>query len=86
MHRTTIRLDENLLARAKRLAAATDRSLNKVIEDALRNAVDADDREKYTRRIVLPTTGGEGLQPGVDIGKYSTLLDLMDVDEESHWR
>jgi predicted transcriptional regulator len=37
--RTTIRLDENLLAEAKRYAAESGRTLTTVIEDALRTSL-----------------------------------------------
>jgi hypothetical protein len=82
MHRTTIRLDEDLLARTKELAAKTNRSLTGVIEDALRAAVAASRPGKNRRRIVLPTCGGEGLQPGVDLSNSAALLDLMDADDD----
>lgn len=78
MHRTTIRLDEDLLARAKELAAKTNRSLTKVIEDALRAAVSPDRDRSKRRRVKLPTFCGNGLQPGVNLDNSAALLDIMD--------
>lgn len=76
--RTTIRLDDQLLARAKEHAARTGRTLTAVIEDALRRAL-ADANRSPDRPVpVFPTFGGDGLQPGVDLADSAALLDLMD--------
>jgi hypothetical protein len=76
--RTTIRLDDDLLARAKALAARTGRSLTAVIEDALRAAL-AKGRTRRTKgRIALPRSGKGGLRPGVDLDDSKALLDSMD--------
>jgi len=57
MHRTTFRIDEEILAEAKALAARQHRSLNSVMEEALRrmltNAQEMGDQPKVT----LPTSG-----------------------------
>lgn len=76
--RTTLRLDEDLLARAKKLAIDTDRTLTQVVEDALRMAL-AGRKSKYSRSPVkFHTCGGNGLQPGVDLSSNAGLADLMD--------
>ena len=76
--RTTIRLDDDLLREAKAYAAATDRTLTRLIEDALREAL-ARRRQRARRpRVELPTSGGGGLQPGVDLDNSAALWDLMD--------
>jgi plasmid stability protein len=76
--RTTVRLEDALLRQAKARAAATGRSLNDFIADAVRAALAA--RPARGRRTVeLPTyNGGGGLQPGVDLDDSAALLDLMD--------
>jgi len=80
--RTTIRLDDDLLAEAKSLAARTRRSLNAVIEDALREMLAR--REQRARTAVrLTTFRGNGLRPGVDLDDSAALYDLMDADEAS---
>jgi len=75
--RTTIRLDERLLAEAKQVAARTGRTLTAVIEDALRQSLAA---RKSGGRVParLPTFGEGGLQPGVDLDDSAALLSLMD--------
>ncbi|MEE3259762.1 MAG: YlcI/YnfO family protein [Candidatus Latescibacterota bacterium] len=76
--RTTIRLDDDLLSQAKALAAAQRRSLNSVIEDALREALQRQQKLGRTKRIRLKTMKGNGLQPGVDLDDTSALLELME--------
>ncbi|HEU4431488.1 MAG TPA: DUF6364 family protein [Myxococcota bacterium] len=79
--RTTIRLDDDLLARAKALAARTGRSLTAVIEDSLRAAL-AQGRSQRTReRIELPTSGRGGLRAGVDLDDTQSLLEAMDAPD-----
>jgi hypothetical protein len=76
--RTTIRLDDDLLHEAKAYAAATDRTLTRLIEDALREALARRDARPARRRVRLPTSGHGGLQPGVDLDSNAKLLDLME--------
>lgn len=75
--RTTIRLDDALLERAKRVALERGTTLTAVIEDALRRALTP--APTSTREpIALPTFRGDGLLPGVDLNDTASLLDLMD--------
>ena len=76
--RTTIRLNERLLADAKQLAARTGRTLTAVIEDALRRALNDAKPSKGSDRPKVPTFRGSGLQPGVDLDDTSALLDVME--------
>ncbi len=75
--RTTICLDDQLLAEAKRLAARTGRSLTAVIEDALRETLARQERAAERLPVRLTTVSGKGLQPGVDLDDSASLLDLM---------
>ena len=78
--RTTIRLDDELLADAKVLAARTGRTLTSVIEDALRESL-ARRKASADTRVELPVfrpVGRRGLQPGVDLSDSAALLDLME--------
>jgi len=78
--RTTINIDDALLAEAKQVAARTGRSLTDVVEDALRESLHR--RHRTARRAVeLPVFGEEGLQPGVDLDDSAALLDLMEQDD-----
>ncbi len=80
--RTTIRLDPDLLARAKALAARTRRTLTAVIEDALRAALARSRSTRGRERIELPTFGSGGLLPGVDLDDTSALLEVMESDAD----
>ena len=75
--RTTIRLDDELLAASKALAARTGRTLTKVIEDALRQSL-AQRPDQAGEPVRLPTFAGRGLRPGVDLDDSSGLLDVME--------
>jgi hypothetical protein len=78
--RTTIRLDDDLLAAAKRLAAETGRTLTAVIEDALRQALAQRRALRRQKAPELPTFRGRGLRAGVDLDDSAALLDLMERD------
>ncbi len=77
--RTTVDLDDRVLAEAKLLARQTGTTLTAVIEDAL--------RERLARRQALTQGGtafrlhtftGHGLQAGVDLDDSAALRELMD--------
>ena len=75
--RTTIRLDDELLAEAKSVAARTGRTLTKVIEDALRQSL-AQRPGDAGGAVRLATFGGRGVRPGVDLDDSAGLLDVME--------
>jgi Arc/MetJ family transcription regulator len=75
--RTTIRLDDELLTRAKRAALERGTTLTAIIEDALRQALMPRSDSKR-EDFALPTFRGNGLQPGVDLDDSASLLDLME--------
>jgi hypothetical protein len=82
--RTTIRLDDALLAQAKQLALQSGRTLTSVIENALREAL-ARQRQAYKRTPVhFTTVDGNGLLPGVDLDDSASLLDLMEASDAAH--
>jgi len=76
--KTTVRLDDQLLAAAKERAAKTGRTLTALIEDALRAFLALEQRPRPRRSPQLPTFNGGGLQPGVDLDSSAALLDRMD--------
>ena len=76
--RTTVRLNEALLAEAKKKAAESHRTLTTVIEDALRESFSRQRPSGKQRRVRLPKAGRGGLQPGVDLDNTADLLDRMD--------
>jgi hypothetical protein len=75
--RTTIRLNARLLAEAKKLAADTNRTLTKVIEDALREVL-ARRRRPPRRAVSLTVVGGRGVNPGIDVDDSASLLAEME--------
>ncbi|HEY5487037.1 MAG TPA: YlcI/YnfO family protein [Candidatus Limnocylindrales bacterium] len=76
--RTTVKIDDHLLAEAKAQAARSGRTLNQVVEDALRESLARRDRAVRERGSDLPTFPGSRLAPGADLDDSSTLLDLME--------
>ena len=76
--RTTIKIDDDLLAAAKARAVASGRTLNAVVEDALREAIARRTAGGQPRRIDLPTFGGSRLLPGVDLDDSAALLEHME--------
>ena len=72
--RTTVRLPEELLTRAKRKATTEGRTLTSLIEEGLRRVV-AEERPVGPRKAGLPpvskATGG--LLPGVDLTRFSEI-------------
>jgi hypothetical protein len=84
--RTTVRLDPHLLKDAKKLAADTHRTLTKVIEDALREAI-AKRGPAKRKRVELPISKHSGgLAPGLDLDNNATFTDLMDDELYGHFR
>lgn len=77
--RTTIKIDDDLLAEAKLRAAQSGRTLNAVVEDALREAFARRDAHHGTR-TELPVFHGSRLAPGVDLDDSAALLELMEQD------
>jgi hypothetical protein len=77
--RTTVRLDDALLAEAKAYAVRHGRTLTSVLEEALRRTLTEQREPVESRRVELPVSGQRGgLQPGVDLDDSAALLDLMD--------
>ncbi len=76
--RTTIKIDDRLLAEAKARAANSGRTLNAVVEDALRETFARRAGGKDRSRPKLPFFRGSRLAPGADLDDGASLLDLMD--------
>jgi Arc/MetJ family transcription regulator len=84
--RTTVRLDPDLLAEAKKTAAVRGKTLTAVIEDALRESLSRRNDPKRRKKVKLPTFGGQGIQPGVNLDDSAALLELMESDRDSDRR
>lgn len=78
--RTTIKIDDALLAEAKLQAAKSGCTLNAVVEDALREAF-ARRATGPSERPEIPVFRGSRLMPGVDLDDSAALLEIMGQDE-----
>jgi hypothetical protein len=75
--RTTIRIKDDLLKRAKKRAAEEGRTLTSLIEDALSLVVT---KPKASRRgrVELPVSKASGgVLPGIDLNRSSDLEEVM---------
>jgi hypothetical protein len=79
--RTTVRLSEELLTRAKRKAARDGRTLTSLIEEGLR-AVIAETRGAPAPGRVFPRVSKArgGLLPGLDLRDLGGVQELDDLD------
>ena len=77
--RTTVRLPEDLLANAKRKAAAEGRTLTSLIEDGLRLVVTEDRKPEKRKPVVLPVSKATG-GFNVDLTSFSALQELEDLE------
>ena len=77
--RTTVRLPDNLIERAKRKAAAEGRSLTALIEEGLRLVVhDGPARPDRPRALPPVSSATGGLMPGIDLDDSAALQDMED--------
>ena len=79
--RTTVRLPDELLRRAKRKAAAEGRTLTSLIEDGLRLMV-ADKSKSTSKKRVYPriSSATGGLLPGIDLTKMWKIWEMEDLE------
>lgn len=83
--RTTVRLPTELLARAKRKAAAEGRTLTSLIEDGLRVVISstkpAAKAKRVLPRVSIPVSGAKGgPNPGYDTVRYSDIVAIEDAE------
>jgi hypothetical protein len=75
--RTTVRLSDSLLRRAKQKAAESGRTLTSLIEEGLKTVL-AEPQFSRGRRVRLPVSKASGgTWPGVDLNRSSDLEDRM---------
>jgi hypothetical protein len=78
VERTTVRLPEDLMKRAKRKAAADGRSLTALIEEGVRRMLN--EREAAAKRILPPVSKATGgLLPGIDLNDTAALEEMDDL-------
>jgi hypothetical protein len=80
--RTTLSLDDHVLAEYKKLAAKTHRTLSAVIQDALLEALSRRQASATSRPLKLPVIGGGGFCPGVDLDDNARTLELIEQDRD----
>ena len=74
-------MEDDLLRRAKEIAAQRSTTLTAILEQALREWLDRQRRSKQRRRVDLPVSrSGGGLLPGVNLDDSADLLDRMERD------
>ena len=79
--RTTVRLPDDLLRRAKRKAAAEGRTLTSLVEDGLRRVISDSAKTVSKKPPNIPVSGTRGwLLPGVDITKFSDIQGMDDFE------
>jgi predicted transcriptional regulator len=75
--RTTMRIDDDLLRRAKKRAAAEGRTLTSVLEDALALIVAKPKARSQKRARVPVSQASGGVLPGIDLNRSSDLEEVM---------
>ncbi|MEW6775393.1 MAG: ribbon-helix-helix protein, CopG family [Bdellovibrionota bacterium] len=82
--RTTIRMDEALLRKAKKMALDSGRSLTAFIEDAVREQIQEarTGRKRASKPLELPVVEGGQVVAPVDLRKTSAVLDWLEAREK----
>ncbi len=75
--RTTIRLSDDLLRKARKKAAEQGRTLTSLVEEGLNNVL-AEAKPARRARVRLPVSiSSGGTLPGIDLNRSSDLEDQM---------
>lgn len=78
--RTTVRLPDDLIRRAKRKAAADGRTLTALIEDGLRRVLNERASPVRGSRTLPPVSSATGgLMAGIDLGDSAAVQELEDL-------
>jgi hypothetical protein len=77
--RTTVRLEDALMERAKREAARRGQTLTSLIEHGLRLVLANSEQRRRASRVEIPVSReGGGTLPGVDLDDRPALLDIIE--------
>jgi hypothetical protein len=79
--RTTVNIDDALLAEAKLIAARSHRTIGSVLEDALRKLIDESDVASGVVQLPSFRPRRPGTQPGVDLADREQLAELLGDNE-----
>lgn len=78
--RTTIRLRDDLLRRAKKRAAEEERTLTSIVEEGV-SLVLARPRRRHGARVQIPTSEASGgVLPAIDLNRASDLEGAMEEE------
>lgn len=79
--RTTVRLPDDLMRRAKRKAVADGTTVTALIEEGLRRVLSEQRSPRRAKRILPPvSTATGGLMPGIDINDTAALAEMDDSE------
>lgn len=79
--RTTVRLPDDLVKRAKRKAAEQGRTFTALIEEGLRAVLAERPKAAKGKRTLPPiSTATGGLMPGIDLTDLSALQEMDDLE------
>ena len=77
--RTTVRLDEGLLTKAKQEARKRGETLTSLMERGLRLAISGSHKNRRSAGVRLPVSKAKGgVRPGVNLDDTSAVLDELD--------
>jgi hypothetical protein len=77
--RTTVRLDEGLLMKAKQEARRRGETLTSLMERGLRLAISGSHRRARSAGVRLPVSKASGgVRPGINLDDTSAVLDQLD--------
>jgi hypothetical protein len=81
--RTTVTIDDRLLKQAKLAATRSGRTLSELVEDGLRLLMQHSGPRQRSQ-VSLPTFGGSGVRPGVDLEDKDALAALLGDEASAH--
>jgi hypothetical protein len=81
--RTTLNLDAQVLADAKKLAIDSKLTLTKLVEDALRETLARANSSDPKPPFKLHTIGYSKLNPDIDFSNSAALTELMDEEDKA---
>ena len=85
--RTTVRLPDDLVRRAKRKALAEGRSLTALIEDGLRRVLNDRSPQVRAKRVLPPVSSATGgLMHGVNLDDGAALQEIEDLETAGRLR
>jgi plasmid stability protein len=76
--RTTLVIDDDLMAATKVRAAQLHRTLSAFVGDAVREKLLRGEETPSKEVVSLKTFKGKGLRPGVNLNSHAELMDLME--------